>query len=99
SERHPGAEHHGVGYMLLSTEWGRGYATEALRAAIAFMLDDLGGTHVWAWCFAANGASERVMQKAGMRFVRTFTDEDTGEPCQEYAFERARSRPETQVHA
>lgn len=87
SERHAGADHHGVGYMLHSGAWGKGYATEALRAAIAFMLDDLGGTHVWAWCFAANGASERVMQKAGMRFVRTFIDEDTGEHCQEYVFE------------
>lgn len=88
SEHHPGAGNHGVGYMLLSTAWGKGYATEALTAAIAFMVDVLEGEHVWAWCFAANGASERVMQKAGMRFVREFTDEETGDPCREYVFTR-----------
>jgi len=92
SSRHPGPEHFGVGYMLLSTEWGKGYATEALTAAIAFMTDTLGGDSVWAWCFAANGASERVMQKAGMRFAREFADEETGEPCREYVYERPRSR-------
>ena len=43
SSRHPGPEHFGVGYMLLSTEWGKGHATEALTAAIAFMTDTLGG--------------------------------------------------------
>ncbi|MGC4192168.1 MAG: GNAT family N-acetyltransferase [Thermomicrobiales bacterium] len=88
SERHSGAEHHGVGYMLLSTEWGKGYATEALSAAIAFMTDTLGGDDVWAWCFAANGASERVMEKAGMRFACEFADEETGEPCREYVYEQ-----------
>lgn len=88
SERHPGAEHHGVGYMLLSTEWGKGYATEALSAAIRFMIGVQDGEFVWAWCFAANGASERVMQKAGMRFARAFADEETNEPCREYVYER-----------
>lgn len=90
SGRHPGAEHHGVGYMLHSAEWGKGYATEALSAAIAFMLDDLGGEFVWAWCFAANGASERVMQKSGMRLAREFSDDETGAPCREYVFTRAK---------
>jgi len=91
SERHPGIEHHGVGYMLLSSEWGKGYATEALSAAIGFMTDVQGGTFVWAWCFAANGGSERVMQKAGMRFAREFADEDTGDLCHEYVYERSPS--------
>lgn len=88
SENHIGEGHHGVGYMLNSAEWGKGYATEALSAAIAFMHDTLGGEAIWAHCFAANLASERVMQKAGMHFVRDYIDEETGEPWREYVHRR-----------
>jgi len=59
----------GIGWFLLPAHQGRGYATEAFRALILFMFAH-GVTVIDAGCNAANGASERVMQKGGMRLVR-----------------------------
>lgn len=56
-----------VGYWIARKAWGRGAATEALRAVIAFGFDVLGLHRVDAHHFVENPASGRVMQKAGMR--------------------------------
>ncbi|MHB1297169.1 MAG: GNAT family N-acetyltransferase [Gemmatimonadaceae bacterium] len=61
------AHHRGeLGYWIARAEWGRGYATEALRGAIAFAFDDLQLHRVDAHHFVENPASGRVMLKAGM---------------------------------
>lgn len=52
SERYPGPGNVGVGYMLSSRHWGRGYVTEALRAVIAYIFDVLAGEYITAWCLA-----------------------------------------------
>jgi RimJ/RimL family protein N-acetyltransferase len=57
----------GVGYMLRRDCWGRGYATEAARAIVDFGFAFLQAQQVSAWCFAANRASARVLEKAGLR--------------------------------
>ena len=59
----------GIGWFLLPAHQGRGYATEAFRALIPFIFAH-GVTVIDAGCNAANGTSERVMQKGGMRLVR-----------------------------
>lgn len=56
-----------VDYKLGSTFWGRGYASEALAAVLAYLFGQAGFHRVQAKCAAENAASERVMQKAGMR--------------------------------
>jgi RimJ/RimL family protein N-acetyltransferase len=56
-----------IGYELAPEHWGRGYATEAARAILAFGFDDLKLHRVWAWCIAENTASVRVLEKIGMR--------------------------------
>jgi RimJ/RimL family protein N-acetyltransferase len=58
-----------VGYRFLRECWGRGYATEAARAAIAFGLGELGLERIVAVTRPNNRASRRVMEKCGMSFV------------------------------
>jgi RimJ/RimL family protein N-acetyltransferase len=61
-----------LGYRLRRSAWGRGYATEGSRALIERAFRDLGARRVWAETMVVNVASRRVMEKAGMRLVRTF---------------------------
>jgi RimJ/RimL family protein N-acetyltransferase len=60
-----------LGYRLRRAAWGKGYATEGARALIdhAFRL---GAQRVYATTMVANVASRRVLEKAGLRFVRNF---------------------------
>jgi RimJ/RimL family protein N-acetyltransferase len=67
-----------VGYRLKRTYWGRGLATEGTSALLRKALQDLECTSVCARTDARNAASQRVMQKAGMHFVRDFTDAAAG---------------------
>ena len=61
-----------LGYRLIRDAWGKGYATEASRALIEMAFTDLGASRVWAMALAIHAASRRVMEKAGLRFIRTF---------------------------
>ena len=58
-----------VGYWLGRPFWGRGYATEALRAAMAWARDDWGRNVLWAGHFADNRASGGVLIKAGFLYT------------------------------
>lgn len=59
-----------LGYWIGRPSWGKGYATEAARAALAFAFDELGETLVESGHYADNHASGRVMVKLGFRYVR-----------------------------
>ncbi|WP_198427501.1 GNAT family N-acetyltransferase [Streptomyces buecherae] len=61
-----------LGYRLKASAWGRGLATEGSRALIDKGFAELGVQRVWAETMAVNTASRRVMEKAGLRYVRTF---------------------------
>jgi RimJ/RimL family protein N-acetyltransferase len=61
-----------LGYRLRRSAWGKGYATEASRALIEKAFKDLGARRVWAETMVVHTASHRVMEKAGLKFVRTF---------------------------
>jgi RimJ/RimL family protein N-acetyltransferase len=54
-----------IGYWLAETFWGRGIATEAVRAVTAAALAEPGLWRLEAGVFAWNTASMRVLQKAG----------------------------------
>ena len=64
-----------LGYRLNRASWGRGYATEGARALIRKGFTDLGAERVTANTMAVNAASRRVMEKAGLTFLRAYTDE------------------------
>jgi RimJ/RimL family protein N-acetyltransferase len=61
-----------LGYRLKREYWGRGYATEGSRALIDHAFTDLGAERIYAETMAVNVRSRRVMEKAGLRFVRVF---------------------------
>ena len=61
-----------LGYRLKRSAWGRGYATEGSRALIDKAFRELGARRVFAQTMAVNGASRRVMEKAGLAFARAF---------------------------
>ncbi len=56
-----------VGYELGPQHWGKGYATEAVRALMRFGFDELGLHRVSSWCIADNASSARVLERLGMR--------------------------------
>jgi RimJ/RimL family protein N-acetyltransferase len=64
-----------LGYRLRRAAWGRGYATEGSRALIDLAFTDLGASRVYAETMTVNTGSRRVMEKAGLRLVRTFHQE------------------------
>ncbi|HJP73797.1 MAG TPA: GNAT family N-acetyltransferase [Pseudonocardiaceae bacterium] len=61
-----------LGYRLRAETWGRGLATEGSRALVRAAFDDLGLDRVWAQTMAVNTRSRRVLEKTGLRYLRTF---------------------------
>jgi RimJ/RimL family protein N-acetyltransferase len=61
-----------LGYRLCKSAWGKGYATEGSRALIDKGFAELGVQRVFASTMVVHVASRRVMEKAGLRFVKTF---------------------------
>ncbi len=61
-----------LGYRLNRSAWGHGYATEGSTALIHKAFTKLGARRVYAETMAVHAASRRVMEKAGLRLVRTF---------------------------
>ena len=80
-----------VGYTMDPAFQGRGYATEAVVALIAYAFDALGADVVRAYASAANLPSIRVAEKAGMRLVERFERTYEGETWQGVRYEIDRS--------
>lgn len=55
-----------IGWRLAAAHWGRGYATEGARAALAFAFDVLGREEVVSFTVPGNMRSRRVMERIGM---------------------------------
>jgi RimJ/RimL family protein N-acetyltransferase len=62
-----------LGYRLRKAFWGKGFATEGSLALIDKGFTELGVRRVVASTMWVNMGSRRVMDKAGLRFVRRFT--------------------------
>ena len=60
-----------LGYRLRRDTWGRGLATEGSRALLDHAFGTLALPRVWAQTMAVNAGSRRVMERLGMRHVRT----------------------------
>lgn len=80
-----------LGYVIATSEKGRGYASEALRAAIAYLFS-IGWETIRAAAFAENAASMRVMEKCGMTrtgHTETITYREQEHTCIEYEISSA----------
>lgn len=56
-----------AGWRLAREHWGKGYAAEAARAALAHGFGPLGLVEIVAFAVPGNLASRRVMERIGMR--------------------------------
>jgi [ribosomal protein S5]-alanine N-acetyltransferase len=63
----PDAAEADMGYELDPRYWGRGFATEAASAILAFGFRELKLHRICAQCIAENTASAHVLEKIGMR--------------------------------
>jgi RimJ/RimL family protein N-acetyltransferase len=64
----PGLE---VGWVLSREHWGRGFASEAARAALADAFERLGAERVISVIAPGNDRSVRVAERVGERYDRT----------------------------
>ena len=60
-----------VGFSVAKGWQGRGFATEALMKVLEYLTENEGISCVTAWCAAENTASKRVLERTGMKHVRT----------------------------
>lgn len=74
-----------IGWRLDSDRWGRGYGTEAARAALAHGLQTYRFPYVCSIAQVGNLASIRIMEKIGLSFEREGTDESCGRPIVIYS--------------
>lgn len=56
-----------IGWRLARASWGRGYATEAARAALRFAFAQLGLAEVVSFTVPANRRSRAVMERIGLK--------------------------------
>lgn len=63
-----------VGFSVVRGWRGRGFATEALEKVLDYLTENEGISYVTAWCASENAGSKRVLEKAGMKLVRTEKD-------------------------
>ena len=67
-----------IGYEIATEYMNRGYATEAVRGMLARAFSDERVKAVVAHTLPETNASNRVLQKVGMRFVGEFEDPQDG---------------------
>ena len=86
-----------IGWRLARAHWGRGYATEAARAALDFGFRDLNLDEIVAFTVPTNRRSRAVMERIGM--TRSAADDfdhpaiPEGHPLRRHVLYRAR-RPD-----
>lgn len=61
-----------IGYRLMPDVWGVGLASEGAKALVDHGFGVLGFDRIYGEAMAVNAGSRRVMEKAGLRYVRTF---------------------------
>jgi RimJ/RimL family protein N-acetyltransferase len=62
---HPLGPHAEIGWRLVRSAWGRGYATEAAQAALVDVFGRVGLSEVLAYTSADNARSQAVMRRLG----------------------------------
>jgi len=57
-----------LGYWIGVPYWGRGIATEAAQEILRYGFETMGLHRIFSNCFAGNTASQRVLEKIGMKY-------------------------------
>jgi RimJ/RimL family protein N-acetyltransferase len=82
-----------VGYTIDPGFQGRGYATEAVGALLAYAFETLGAEVIRAYASAENAASIRVAEHVGMRLIERFEHRDREGRWFGVRYERRREDP------
>ena len=61
-----------LGWVYDDDYWNKGYGTEAASALLAYFFKTLRGKVIRADCVKENIGSKRIMEKLGMRYVKTY---------------------------
>ncbi len=86
-------EHVDLGFALVRRRFGRGYATEAAAAVVAYGERELGLERILAITSPDNYGSMRVLAKLGFVFERERSHSDDGSMVRQYAWARRESVP------
>lgn len=76
-----------VDFILGQAFWGQGLATEAGRASLQYGFESVGIRSVVGIVYLENIASQRVLERLGMRFIEL--KQYFGMDCYRYAIERS----------
>lgn len=63
-----------LGYWLSEDYWGKGIMTEAIKRMVGCAFDTYDINRIFARPFGINGASQRVLEKAGFKLEARFKD-------------------------
>lgn len=91
----PGTDVIEIAYALGIPYWGKGYATEAARATLAWGFESRALPCIVGLSYEANLASRRVLEKIGMRYAG-MTDRFYNTPLALYTLEREEYKASSQ---
>ena len=72
-----------LAYHFIPSSWGRGYATESAAACVKYGFEGLNKPKIVAFAHPDNAASDRVLEKVGMRYKGLVPYEGTEEKLYE----------------
>ena len=76
-----------IGFAFLPAYWGQGYAYEAAAAVLDFAKADLGLTRILATTRLDNVASQKLLEKLGLRFERLMRHPEGDRDLRVYAID------------
>lgn len=68
-------DYYDLGYRLIRKHWGKGFATEAAHASLAYGFNKLDLDNIHATADVNNKGSRNVLEKAGLKYIETFDEE------------------------
>ena len=75
-----------LGYRFIKKYWGKGFASEAAAASLAYAFNTLQANEVYAIADCENAASNKILTKMGLTFIETFVNHGT--QCNWYKIDR-----------
>ena len=69
---HPNVNYTEIGFRLFKKYWNHGYATESAKKCIEFGFSNLNLKQIYAHVHVHNYASQHVIKKCGLHFVKEF---------------------------
>ncbi|MGJ8527042.1 GNAT family N-acetyltransferase [Maritalea sp.] len=64
-----------IGYAIMASEWGKGYAFEAASALRDWMFQTTDHQYFIGYAYSSNAASTHILRKIGMQFTHTEVDD------------------------